>query len=256
MSHRTFSRFRLISITLFVLGLVSATVALSLHQANKGKLRHRIGFTLTTRDWGATVNPPIFDSPKIIRYSMAVRYQKSDGTWKEIRKYFNSKDELVKKEISMGIPGQGVFKINNATHELEFLSSMAPIEQTSYVKVTDGHENDNYLGTDVVHGYEAYVLRFPDDDGGYHDHYFVPALDNTCIKRVSWSPFGIGIDDVIDIKIGEPDEKAFDGLPKWLINYDHFKRKIATIEERGQHDTAEAMRKELASQIAKQERQQ
>jgi|GEM_PF-1109347 len=255
MSHRTFVRFRLISIILFVLGLVSVAVALSYHQANSSNLRHRKGFTLTTRDSAVPINPPP-DSPKIIKYSVSVRYQKSDGTWKEVRKYFNSKDELVKKDIGMGIPGQGVYRLNMATHELEFLSSMPPKEKTSFIKISDGSDQPNFVRNEVVHGYETYVLRFPEDDGGYREIYYAPDLDGAAIKHVSVSPLGVGVEEIVGVKLGEPDERAFNGLPNWLVNYDHFKQKIATLEEAGKHETAEALRKELAAQIAKQEKEQ
>ena len=255
MSERSFAKFKLISIAVFIFGLVSAALAFSFHQVNGKKVRHAKGFTLITRDTAMpfTWSP---DGPNIIKYSICVRYKKSDGPWKQVRKYYNSKDEVVKKDIGVGIPGQGVFKVDIANRVLEFLSSMPPVEKTSYVPINDGHDHPNFLKDDLVHGYQTYVLRFPDQDGGYLDIYFAPELDDTPIREVSVSPLGTGITELIDIKMGDPDERVFSGLSKWLVSYDRFKWKIATMEEAGKHEAAESLRKELAEQIAKEDRKQ
>ena len=96
------------------------------------------------------------------------------------------------------------------------------------------------------------MLRFPDDDGGYYEMYCAPELDGEPIRKVSASPGGVTIDEAVKITLGNPDDKAFGSLPNLLVSYDLFKSKIAVMEERGNHEAAEAMRRQLEEQIAKQ----
>jgi len=251
MSERSFTRLKLISITVFILGLVSAALALSLHQTNGKKLRQRKGFTLVTKQI-SILNSNTKNGLPVVSQSTTIRYQKSDGTWKQVRTYSDANGKVVKKDIGVGIPGQGVFKLNKGQATLEFLSSMPPKEVASYVPITDGHMDPSFLKDDWVQGYQAYAVRFLDPDGGYVDLYFAPELDNELVRKVSVSPSGAAVEELLEVKPGNPDERAFGSLPKWLVNYDLFKQEIATMEERGNHETAEAMRRQLSEQIARQ----
>lgn len=100
-------------------------------------------------------------------------------------------------------------------------------------------------------GYSTYVLRFPDQDGDYTDIYYSPDLNNQALRRVSVSSQAVAVEEVFQIELGNPDERAFAPLPKWLVNYDLFKQKIAHMEEAGNHTAAAAMRRELDEQIKK-----
>lgn len=251
MSERLFARFKFISIAVFVVGLVSATLAFSLHQTNGKKLRHRKGFTLITKETAILYSGTQGNVP-VVSYARTIRYQKSDGTWKQVTTHRDADGNVLRKQIGVGIPGQGVFKLNRAEGTLDFLSAMPPKEVASYVPNKDGHTDPSFLKDDWVQGYQTYVLHFPDQEGGYVDLYFAPELDDQVIRRVVVTPHGIAIDELVEVKPGDPDERAFGPLPNWLVKYDRFKQKIATLEERGQHETVKAMRQELAEQIAKQ----
>lgn len=247
MSQRTLARFKVLSIVIFVIGLVSATVAFSIQKGNGKKQRHRIGFTLVMK--GTSVPS---DGSKQDGYTISIRYQKSDGTWRQVRTYRDSQGKILKKDITVGVPGQGVFKVNKDQAALEFLSSMPSKEITSYVPITDGRNDPSYFKDDWVAGYKTYVLRFFGDDGGTTDLYFAPDLDGQLIKMVNVSPYGISVEEPTQITLGDPEEKVFGSLPKWLVKYDRFKEKIATLEEKGKHESAEALRREMAQHIARQ----
>jgi hypothetical protein len=194
--------------------------------------------------------------PREITHSDAIRYQRSDGAFKEVQTYYYANDAVAKKEILFGIPGQGVFKINNPQGPLQFLSSMRPKEQTSYVRVDDGHSQPNFVRDDWVQGYQTYVLRFPDEAGGYFEMYCAPELDGEPLRRVSVEPGGISIHEVVEITLGDPDDRMFGPLPNLPVNYEFFKHKIATTEEAGNHEAAVGMQRQLDEQIAKQVREQ
>lgn len=251
MSERSFAHLKLISIAVFILGLVSAALALSLHQTNGKKLRQRKGFTLVTKQI-SILNSGTRDGLPMVTQTTTIRYQNSDGTWKQVRTYSDANGKVIKKDIGVGIPGQGVFKLNKGQGTLEFLSSMPPKEASSYVPIKDWPADPNFLKDDWVQGYQAYAVRFLDPNGGYVDLYFAPELDNELVRKVSVSPYGVAVEELLEVKPGNPAERAFGSLPKWLVNYDLFKQEIATMDERGNHETAEAMRRELAERIARQ----
>lgn len=250
MTYKTFTRFRFISITIFVIGVVSAVFAYSLREPSGPKMKHRKGYTLQTRST-AMLTIPRKPVPHEIKRSESIRYQRSDGTFKEITLYYDFNEAVVKKSVLYGVPGQGVFRLNGPGGPLDFLSAMPPGEKTSYVRDDDGHWQPNFVRDDWVHGYQTYVLRFPDDDGGYHELYFAPALDNQELRSVSVSPGGVSVSEVTEIVLGDPANRIFDDLPPFVVNYELFKSKIEIMEEAGHHDTAEAMRREMAEQIAK-----
>ena len=253
MSHKSFARFRAISIALFVIGVVSAGFAYSLHKRSGPQLRPRKGFTLRTRDTNMLFVPRLHPFPNEIAYAETIKYQRSDGTFKAVTIYHNANGKVVKKDITLGVPGQGVFKISNSQGPLEFLSAMPPKEKTSYVPIYDGHSHPNFLRDDWVQGYQTYVIRFPDDDGnGYSDMYYAPELDGQPIREVTVSIGGVSIVETVQITLGDPDDRVFGPLPNLLVDYDFFRSKIAIMEESGKRDTAEALQRELDEQIAKQ----
>jgi hypothetical protein len=250
MSESAFARFKIISVAIFILGLLSVALAFTLQQTNAPKMQPAKGFTLRSRDV-VTLSVPRQPGPNEIAYSEAVRYQKSDGTFREVRRYLNVNGKVLKKSILVGIPGQGVFSIDLPKGTLSFVSAMATKDKTSLVPITDGTSHPNFLKHELVKGYSTYVLRFPDQDGDYTDIYYSPDLNNQALRRVSVSSQAVAVEEVFQIELGDPDERAFAPLPKWLVNYDLFKQKIAHMEEAGNHTAAAAMRRELDEQIKK-----
>ena len=74
MSEGALARFKIVSIAVFVFGLVSAGLAFSLRQNNSPKMMPTKGFTLRSRDV-VTLSVPREPGPKEIAYSEAVRYR-------------------------------------------------------------------------------------------------------------------------------------------------------------------------------------
>lgn len=251
MSERTLTKFKILSIAIFILGLVSAAFAFSLRQTNGKKPRHRKGFTVITKETAILINGGRQLVPEIFQYTR-IRYQRSDGAWKDVRVARDATGKLQRKDITVGVPGQGVFKVNRNQATLDFLSSMQPSDVTSYVPTKNWYRDPHFLKDDWVQGYQTHVLRFPDPEGGYVDMYFAPELDDALVRRVDVMPAGVAVEELFEVKFGEPDENSSGMLPGWLVKYDQFKQKIASLEESGQHQTADALRRELTEQIAKQ----
>lgn len=243
-------RIKLLSVVVLIAGMVSAVLAYSLKQSNSVKRKPARGFTLVTKEIATPTS--VAESGAVAPgYRLTTRYQKSDGAWKQVRVYYNEDGKPFREDISFGIPGKGVFQVDQNQGTLNFISPMPPKEQTSYVEITDERKHANFLKDDVVHGYAAHVMRFPDQDGGYVDIYRAPELNNLPIKRVTVSDDGYAVDEAVEIKWGDPDDKVFENLPNWFVRYERFEEKIQAMEEMGKPETAKAMRQELARQLAK-----
>lgn len=246
-------KFKLLTVALLVLGVVSAAVAYSLQRANTVKLRHRKGFTIVTKETVTMNDPNMQAAARQADYIITLRYQKSDGTWKEVRTAYKSDGQVLRKEIGLGIPGQGAFQVDTAHGRLNFLSSMPPKEETSYVPFADGHEHPKFLRHERVQGYNTYVLHdIVAEDGSYAENYYAPDLDGCLIKSLKVAPYGSSVTEAIQITFGDPDESVFASLTNWVVDYDRFKKKIQAIEDDGHHETGEAMRRELERELAKQ----
>jgi hypothetical protein len=185
-------------------------------------------------------------------YVITTRYQKSDGTWKEVRTAYKSNGKVLRENIQFGIPGQGVFQVDKDQGVLAFISPMPPKEETSFVAITDGHDHRRFTKDDVVQGYKTYVLHYEvAEDGSYEDEYYAPDLDGYPIKSLKFAPYGSSVSEPVQITLGNPDENVFGSLPNWSVDYDRFKKKIQAIEDDGHHETAEAMRRDLERELAK-----
>jgi hypothetical protein len=252
MSAKTYARFRLLCVILFLTGVFSAAIAFTVHKTDTKK-RHAKGFTIVTKETNAPTNG---GAPSEVGYAITVRYHRSDGTWKQIRTYHAANGQVLKRDVGFGIPGTGVFRLDRERRALEFLSSMPPKEETSYVQITNGHDDPHFVREDVVQGYATYVLRFPETDGGYTELYYASEFDNLPIRRVTVSPNAVSLTEPITIMFGEPDDVVFGSFPKWVVSFEHFKEKISAMEESGNHEAAQAMRQQIEDQLAKQIRDQ
>lgn len=244
MSNRTSTNLKIASITLFVVGLVSVGVVYAI-QNRPPQRRHPKAFTIVTKETITMNDPTMQAEPGQADYIITTRYQKSDGSWKEERTKYKG-DKVIKKTVGFGIPGRGVFQIDSQRAALDFISAMPPKEITSFITVTNGHENERFVRDEIVQGYQTYVLHYlVDKDGSYQDEYYAPDLDGQAIKSIKVAPYGSSITELISVSMGEPDERVFASLPNWIVNYDKFKGKIQALEDDGNHAGAEALRNEM-----------
>ena len=54
-----------------------------------------------------------------------IRYQKSNGDWKEVTRYFSKDGQLTSRHAVFGIGGRGVLGVNEETQSLDYISPMA-----------------------------------------------------------------------------------------------------------------------------------
>lgn len=249
--NKAFSRrIRVLSIALFVAGVVSAVIAYALPQKGP-KTRPAKGFTLVTKETIKLNDPKAQANPQQADYVITVRSQKSDGTWKEVRTAYKTDGKVIREHTSFGIPGNGVFK-DSGKGELEFLSAMPGTEITAFVPVVDGHSDPKFVRDEVVQGYKTYVLHYEvDKNGSYEEEYYAPELDNYPSRSVKVAPHGVSTTELVQITLGNPAEDVFTLLPRGTVKYDAFKNKMKALEEDGKHEAADAMRRDLDHRLSK-----
>jgi hypothetical protein len=239
--RQTFSnRIRAVSVIVFLLGIVTAILAYSVNQAKKPK--PPIALTMISKQTITLTG----EAPQ--QGFTKMRYQRSDGSWKQVSTYTSPDDKIKKEDIGFGLIGRGVFQVNNQKRVLQFVSAMVP---SPLYASHDLRRDEHYIRDDFVLGYETRALRFPaDDNSGYTENYYAPALQDLLIKSVSVSANGVSVTEATQIQLGEPGADEFGTLPDWPIRYDRYEEKIDSMEEAGHRKAAEQMR-----QLLKQERQ-
>lgn len=243
-------RLKLLSVGLLIVGMVSAVLAYSLKQSNNVNRRPARGFTLITKETATPTRAP--EAGAVASgYRLTTRYQRSDGTWKQARVYYNDEGKAFREDIAFGIPGKGVFQLDQTRGTMNFISSMPPKEETSFIEITDEKKHANFLKDEVVQGFATHVLRFPDQDGGYVEIYRAPELNDLPIKRITVSNDGYSVEEAVEIKLGDPDARVFENLPNWFVRYERFEEKIQAMEDSGMPEAAKAMRQVLERELAK-----
>jgi hypothetical protein len=243
-------RIRILSLALFVTGVVSAAIAYAL-PAKQPKTRPAKGFTIVTKETIKLNDPKEQANPQQTDYSITVRSQKADGTWKQVRTSYKNNGKVIKEHTTFGIPGNGVYQ-DNRDGELEFLSEMPSAEVTSLVPVFDGHSDPRFVRDEVVQGYNCYVLRYEvDQNGAYEEEYYATELDNYPIRSVKVAPHGVSTTEMVQLTLGNPSDDVFKSLPKGTVKYDAFKNKMKALNDEGKHDAADAMHRDLERRSSK-----
>jgi hypothetical protein len=224
-------RIRVLSIVLFVSGVVSAVIVYALPQKGP-KMRPAKGFTIVTKEMIKMNDPKAQANPRQSDYVITVRSQKSDGTWKEVRTSYKNDGKVIREQTAFGIPGDGVFQ-DSGNGELEFLSAMPGTEVTSFVPIIDGHSDPMFVREEMVQGYNCYVLHYEvDKNGSYEEEYYAPELDNHPIRSVKVAPYGVSTTDMIQLTFGNPADDIFTLAPRKPVKYDAFKNKMKGVSNR------------------------
>ena len=243
-------RMQVLSIALFLTGVVSAVIAYALPPKGP-KTKPAKGFTIITQETITLNDPQAQANPQQADYVVTVRNQKSDGTWKEVRTAYKIDGKVIRENTSFGIPETGVFKVRGEG-ELEFLSAMPSTEITSFVPIVDGHSDPRFVRDEVVQGYNTYVLHYEvDKNGSYEEESYAPELDNYPIRSVKVAPHGTSITEVVQITLGNPPETVFTSVPSGTIKYDAFRGKMKALADEGKQEAADAMRRDLDRELTK-----
>ena len=235
--RRVVDKFRALSLVMLVLGLATASLAVwrlrTPAQVGPGFILHsKMTFT------------PANGGPTEVRASR-VRYQKSDGSFKQITNYLNADGKPSRTDTLMGILGRGVFEFTENDKTITFVSAMrSQIPPTSESELRKIHHH-NTLRDATVLGYKTLVVRLPGDSpDSYTELYHAIDLQGFQVKTISVSDAGTMTIEPTKIETLELSEENFE-LPKLPISYERFEEKIKAMEESGQKETAALLRQQL-----------
>ena len=227
-----FKRMRLISVTIFVMGSITASLAYAIDYTRRPN-----GFTMTSRQ----VHTPADGAPVLV--ADIERYQKSDGSWRLTTTYYNPDGTIRKVDNGFGQLGRGVLQVNEKAMRLNFISPMSP--RAHVVSASDMRKDPNFVREDFVLGYKTFVSRQTEEEGTYAEVYRAPALQGMPIKIIFSSEAGTTVIEPTQIALGEPSEVVFTAMPEYQVDYEGFENKIRALEASGKHETATQMRQEL-----------
>jgi len=241
MSLTIFRRAKIISLSVFLLGAATVGIAYSLAYARKPKPLP--GFTMFSKQ-----TLTLAESGETQLRGNIERYQKSDGSWALVNTYYLPDGTIYNRDKGFGQLGRGVFRVNEKSKLLSFLSPMSskPNELSEDDVIAGLRKDPHFVREEDVMGYKTYVLRYPDAaDPGYVENYLAPALHGLVIKSVSVMSIGVEVIEPVRIIPGEPSESVFGGMPDYPVNYEHFEKKIEATEKAGKREVAEEMRRQL-----------
>lgn len=235
-------RITYLAIGVFVMGLASTAVGFYVrHRRHQSAQVTPFSMTSTQRYFRVGQNKPV------LRATIK-RFQRGDGTWKEITTYYSESGSAEGSAVTVGITDRGVYKVSDEKHKLFFLS---PKYHSSHdVSADIMRQNGNFARDDVVLGYPVIVQRTPSgDETGYTEFYLAPSLGGTLLKQqVMHTDGSFSIIEAEEIKLAEPSDAEFGSLPDYPVDYAIYERMINDADRNGKSELASTMRKVLAEQ--------
>ena len=233
------TKLRLVSSLILIAGVIS--LALTYYSRAKAPKTPKAtqGFTLYST---------MFTTPKDgqpVKTGSRVRYQRSDGQFKQETTYYNADGHVQKVDVLFGQPNRGVFATDENSRTTEFVSTLHP---SSIIRSEeDLHQSHrNIIREDRILGYRVIVAR-PDDDGNgsYTELYHAPDLMGFHIKTAVVNESYKLVIEPTRIVPGDPPEAALRDDRNYPVSYDLFERKVEALEERGDAQTANEMKRIL-----------
>ena len=242
MSQTSMKRLRFASVSIFLLGAMTAALAYSINHRHSPKPPS--GFTMIQRQ---TFTPA--EGGKPVLKADIQRYQKSDGSWVLMHTYYLPDGTFDKADKGFGQLGRGVFRVDENSKALSFLSPMAADQPIFSADAFTEHmrKNTRFSREEMVLGYKTLVLHSPGEEGAYDEIYYAPELQGMIIKNVFAYPFGVEVIEPTSIALGEPPDSLF-AKPDYPVDYRHFEKKIEATEKAGNREVAEQLRQQLQKQ--------
>lgn len=232
-------KLRLVSFSVFLVGVISLAVG---YYPKAKAPQGPQGFTLySTMFTTAKDGEPV-------KTGSRVRYQRSDGRFKQETTYYNADGTVRKVDVLFGQPNRGVFTIDETRKTSEFVS---PLKPSSIIISEENLRKDhhNILREEAFIGYRVLVSRLNDDgNGSYTELYHAPALMGFPIKTVNVNSGGYKL--VIEptkIVLGDPPEADLNDARKYPVAYSLYEQKIKALDERGENQIATEMKRILQS---------
>jgi hypothetical protein len=232
-----------LAIVVLILGVVSTGIGVTVRHSHRVETQAAMTtppFTMRSNQtsFGIGGNTPYLNATK-------VRFQKSDGSWKEVTTYYKRDGSVSAINKQLAITGVGVFEIHDDIQTLVFLS---PKKHAMHLESEDDLRKDpEYARDDVVFGYKVIVQHNSPKGTNYDDIYRAPALGGAILKVVfgETGSSGYTVIEPTKIDLGEPSESEF-AIPDYPFNYTFYEEQIKGEESQGHQEVASKMREVVA----------
>ncbi len=223
--------------SIFTLGLVSVVLAFVV---NRQRTPTPVAFKLVS------VQRFVNSDGKSLLQAEIKRFQRGDGSYSQLTTRYNEDNSVVGTTRVFGVVGRGVFGVNDKDQKLIFQSA----KRHAFHEINEEalRKDPGYIGEDSILGYRVIGQRSPDLSDVV---YLAPDLGGIPLKLLSYNPDGsYTVIEALKMELGEPTEREFGGMPDYRVDYDLYERQIADLDNQGQRQLANEMRKVLEEQKA------
>jgi hypothetical protein len=170
--------------------LCMATAGFIVAKVHRPQNRPGCTLQITHTVYPANGSPPFLEST-------SVRYQKSDGSWRNETTYANGR-----VAVGFAQPGRGVFHVDEKNQKLEYLSGSSG----QSISEDDLRRDPAFVGEEMILGYKTFHIHSPSTvvAGDYTDSYICPALQGHPLKIVAGSRNSKTVFEVTRVILGEP----------------------------------------------------
>lgn len=222
---------------IFTLGLVSMVVAVVV---NRQRTSAPVAFRMVSSQRFVS------GDGKSLLQAEIKRIQRGDGSYSQFTTRYNEDNSVVGTTRMLGVVGRGVFGVNDKDQKLIFQSA----KRHAFHEINEEalRKDPGYIGEGSILGYRVIGQRSPDLSDVV---YLAPSLGGIPLKLLSYNPDGsYTVIEALKIELGEPSESEFGGMPDYRVDYNLYERQIADLDNQGQRELANEMRKVLEEQKA------
>lgn len=180
---------------------------------------------------------------KSILQAKIERWQKSDGSWKEMTTNYDKDGNIAETYNKYAINGRGLFGVNEKKKQLQFLSSR-PDVIPAFSEETF-RKNPRFGGESALLGYKTLIERIDEGDGELTEFHRAPELNGFIVKIFSTSADGSKtVIEATDIIIAEFSDSEYGVMPEYPVVYDSYKKAVDATKD-SNPNTAKEMEKNL-----------
>lgn len=228
-----------VAVIIFLLGLVAFVISYRNPSAQTiGSGKAMPSFTAT---YSQTFTPSGSERPWV--QSRIERWQKSDGSWKEITTDYDKEGVTIGTYTKYAVNGRGLFRIAENDKQLRFLSARPDVipafSQESFRK------SPNFSGESAVVGYKTLIERITQEDGSTTEFHHAPELNGLVMKIISTSEAGITVIEATEIQIRTISDSEYGVMPDYPVVYDSYKNASDSTRANGNPDAAKEMEKNI-----------
>lgn len=207
------SFFKRLSVSVFLLGVLTFAIGYGIQSANTKTVNSvenlRAGVKVTYNQMRVS-----HDGSEKVLQNKIERWQKADGSWKELITVFNREGAVIGSGTKYAVNGRGVFQVDEKNKQLHFLGArpetLPAFSENGYRK------SSNFVGEGSVLGYKTLVERSSTSE--FHS---APDLQGLRLKTIFFGSEDQPktVIEAVNIELREPTSEEFGKLPDYPVVY-------------------------------------